>query len=74
VRLTEKAHLSAQTAEVGSRGASWWAEMEHQGPGKLFILILFIFLFSFFFSSRFKFEFEFSSKPCANLLSNHIME
>jgi hypothetical protein len=43
VRLTEKAHLSAQTAEVGSRGASWWAEMEHQGPGKLFILFLFIF-------------------------------
>jgi hypothetical protein len=67
-----------RTHEVG--GAGWregnlrWAEMEHQGPGKLFILFPFIFLFSFFFSSRFKFEFEFSFKPCANLLSNHIME
>jgi hypothetical protein len=40
-----------------------------------FILFFFyFFLFSFFFSSRFKFEFEFSFKPCANLLSNLIME
>jgi hypothetical protein len=48
--------------------------MRLAGPGKVFILFLFIFLFSFFFSSRFKFEFEFTLKPCANLLSNHIME
>ena len=51
-----------------------WAENEAVGPCSPFILFLFIFLFSFFFSSRFKFEFEFSFKPCANLLSNHIME
>jgi hypothetical protein len=67
--------VSACDVSVGY--ALWkrkWAELVQSGPGKLFILFLFIFLFSFFFSSRFKFEFEFSFKPCANLLSNHIME
>jgi hypothetical protein len=43
-------------------------------PFFLFIISFLFSLFSFFFSSRFKFECEFSFKPCANLLSNHIME
>jgi hypothetical protein len=60
----------AERGEVLVHGPKWCSPAQVS----FFILFLFIFLFSFFFSSRFKFEFEFSFKPCANLLSNHIME
>ena len=82
---TEQAERAPVTDELGplvgaklrvAARAVWvhWAENDAVGPCSPFILFLFIFLFSFFFSSRFKFEFEFSFKPCANLLSNHIVK